>query len=162
MHNSPTNVHYFYVAVKRENVKVSWQNPTKRHALGQVTRSSHKLGKFLLHFLLDVCVVLHLGEQSFGGGKISWWGRELDVKKTVSHRAARRNSFITDHKSTLEGAGGGGMRECFSMRRLGRIPLSRAASIRFVKSVSFPASERQTCLSSTNRKLKENQSSLLC
>lgn len=43
-------------------------------------RDSHELRKFLLHFLLDVCIVLHLGEQRFGGGGISWWGRELAVK----------------------------------------------------------------------------------
>lgn len=33
---------------------------------------SHELRKFVLHFLLNVCVVLHLGEQRFGGGEISW------------------------------------------------------------------------------------------
>lgn len=32
----------------------------------------HELGKFFLHFLLDVGVVLHLGEQRFGGAEISW------------------------------------------------------------------------------------------
>lgn len=75
----------------------------------------------------------------------------LKKKQTpVTHRAAQKNSFITDQKNTQEGAGGGA-----------RIPLSRAASIRFVKSVSFPASESETSLSSTSRKLKGNQSGSL-
>lgn len=81
----------------------------------------------------------------------------LKKKQTpVTHRAAQKNSFITDQKNTQEGARGwvgGGV--------VARIPLSRAASIRFVKSVSFPASESETSLSSTSRKLKGNQSGSL-
>lgn len=40
------------------------------------------------------------------------------------------------------------------MQCLNRVPLSRAASISFVKSASFPAREKQTSLSSVNHSIK--------
>lgn len=82
-------------------------------------RSSHQLGKFLLHFLLDVCVVLHLGEQRFGGGKISWWGRERDVKKHGDSPSRSEEQFHHRSQKHTGGSGGGGWGEWESVFRCG-------------------------------------------
>lgn len=59
---------------------------------------SHEVREFLFHFLLNVCIVFHLGKQRFGSSKISWWrnGEELsqwltEWVKNVSTKITKQN-----------------------------------------------------------------------
>lgn len=49
------------------------------------------MGKFFLHFLLDVGIVLHLGEQRLGGAEISW---QREEGAGLSGEPPRRNTNV--------------------------------------------------------------------
>lgn len=106
----------------------------------------HQFRKFFLYFLFNVCIVFHLGKQCFGSLKLSWKQNKKKQKKRECKK--KFNQWLTQRlkgnvsawitKQTKERVGG---RENVSMQCLNIIPLSRAASISFVKSASLPASE---------------------
>lgn len=82
------------------------------------------------------------------------------MKGDVSARIAKKNKQGSEREER-----GGEKTENVSAPRLSGIPLCRAASISFVKSASFPASQTQTSRRSTERRRKteaECVSSVMC